>query len=64
MVQQQSEFIEQNENELQRKSAAEGEVERLHRKISQISTQKSNELEEKTIQIEKMTEQLNFKRFE
>jgi len=64
VVQQQSEFIEQNENELQRKSAAEGEVERLHRKISQISTQKSNELEEKTIQIEKMTEQLNFKRFE
>ena len=63
VVQQQNEFIEQNENELQRKSQAESEIERLHKKITEISNEKSNDLNDKTIQIDKLTEQLNFKRY-
>ena len=62
-MQQQNEFIEQNENELQQKNEAEGEIQKLKRKINEISNQNNVELQEKSENIQKLTEQLDFKRY-
>ena len=62
VVEQQNQFIEQNETELNQRNQVEGEVQKLNRKILEMKNSYAKESNDKNDIIAKLEEQLEYKR--
>ena len=62
VVEQQNQFIEQNETELNQRNQVEGEVQKLNRKILEMKNSYAKESNDKNDFIAKLEEQLEYKR--
>lgn len=62
MLQQQNEFIDQNEKEIQKKSVFETKVKQLNDKLNEAGRKNKQDLLDKDYKIEELEEQLQFKK--